>query len=360
MMKFLSCLLSAVLVFPGSHALALAAPAEVIDPLERPALQARDFDQSMLTAIARAGERLIVAGERGLVLLSDDDGRTWRQVPAPVSVTITALAFPTPNHGWAVGHGGVVLHTVDAGEHWDVQLDGRRGAELVLDSVRADIDPGDGDSSKVLVAAQRLVEEGADKPLLALAFANAQRGIVVGAYGLAFATHDGGRSWRSIGAAIPNPRGMHLYAAAHDGERWYVAGEQGFAARSDDREQSFHALETPYRGSFFAIDVRGEEVLLAGLRGNAVRSADGGESFAKVPVPVPASLLSTARLADGRLLAVGQGGQLMQAGNAGFVSLPLPPGPPLNALVEAQDGALIGASWRGPVRIESIQWERAQ
>jgi photosystem II stability/assembly factor-like uncharacterized protein len=62
-----------------------------------------------LTGIARAGKRLVAVGERGIVVLSDDDGATWRQASVPVSVTLAAVQFPTPTQGWVVGHYGVVL-----------------------------------------------------------------------------------------------------------------------------------------------------------------------------------------------------------------------------------------------------------
>ncbi|WP_445667044.1 hypothetical protein, partial [Klebsiella pneumoniae] len=43
-------------------------------------------DRGYLLSVARAGERLVAVGESGLVILSDDQGATWRQVQAPVNV----------------------------------------------------------------------------------------------------------------------------------------------------------------------------------------------------------------------------------------------------------------------------------
>ncbi|KPA98491.1 YCF48-related protein, partial [Pseudomonas asplenii] len=74
-------------------------------------------------------------------------------------------------------------------------------------------------------AAQRLLADGADKPLLALSFADARHGLVVGAYGLALSTADGGHSWQSSMDRLPNPRGLHLYALARQGADLYIAGE---------------------------------------------------------------------------------------------------------------------------------------
>ena len=67
--------------------------------------------------------RIVAVGERGLVILSDDRGASWRQVPSPVSVTLTMVRFADEQHGVAVGHGGTVLTTDDAGTTWRLPSD---------------------------------------------------------------------------------------------------------------------------------------------------------------------------------------------------------------------------------------------
>ena len=74
--------------------------------------------QSLLIDIARAGERLVAVGERGHVLYSDDSGQRWIQAPVPVSVMLTAVWFLDAQHGWAVGHDGMIIATDDGGASW--------------------------------------------------------------------------------------------------------------------------------------------------------------------------------------------------------------------------------------------------
>ena len=106
-----------------------AAPPEAID---RPALQTVKSAVAMMLSIAVAGDRIVVVGERGYVLLSDDNGKSWRQTPTPTSVTLTSVGFATPTEGWAVGHMGVILHTTDGGSSWSKQLDGIVAARSML------------------------------------------------------------------------------------------------------------------------------------------------------------------------------------------------------------------------------------
>lgn len=107
-----------------------ASAAELPDVLQRPAEISSRAPSSALLGIARAGSRLVAVGERGIVLLSDDNGASWRQSPAPVSVSLTAVQFVDARRGWAVGHCGVVLASTDGGATWSLRLDGVKAARL--------------------------------------------------------------------------------------------------------------------------------------------------------------------------------------------------------------------------------------
>ncbi|MFU0418243.1 WD40/YVTN/BNR-like repeat-containing protein, partial [Acinetobacter baumannii] len=73
----------------------------------------------MLLDATRAGKRVVAVGEHGIVLLSDDEGKTYRQArTVPVSATLSAVSFADEKHGWAVGQWGVILATSDGGETW--------------------------------------------------------------------------------------------------------------------------------------------------------------------------------------------------------------------------------------------------
>ncbi len=115
----------------------------------------------VLLGIARAGSRHVAVGERGIIVLSDDDGRSWRQAVVPVSVTLTAVTFPTAAQGWAVGHSGAILHSDDGGTHWTKQLDGFRAAQLALAAAAANMRKRPSKRARAdFAAAQQLVSDG--------------------------------------------------------------------------------------------------------------------------------------------------------------------------------------------------------
>jgi photosystem II stability/assembly factor-like uncharacterized protein len=334
--------LTAHLLFVG-----MAQAAGVPDPLDRPALALRVPGTGALLALEATGRekpRLVAAGERGIVVFSDNGGISWRQASVPVSVTITALAFPTPELGWAVGHGGVVLHSPDGGETWFKQLDGNEAARIANDAAQAS-----GDTLMQRRTAQ-LVADGADKPFMAVHFDDERHGFVVGAYGLIFGTDDGGRTWMPWLDRVDNPKGLHLNAIAVEGDTRYLAGEQGLLLRSDASGR-FQQLRSPYSGSFFTATAAEGTLIVAGLKGNAFRSNDRGASFTRLSGAPPISFVASRRLATNRLLLVNQGGQLLVADDGNALH-PLPSLHGTHALtaLPLADGTWIVAGPRGVTR----------
>lgn len=295
--------------------LALAAPmasaAPVVDALQRPALGVKAPQRAVLLALAQAGSRLVAVGERGIVALSDDQGASWRQAPCPVSVTLTMVRFVNERHGVAVGHGGTVLTSADGGASWTLRLDGRRIATLLQAAAQS------APLAHARQEAERWVADGPDKPVLDLVAWDERRLLVVGAYGLALYSSDGGASWTSWMDRLPNPKGLHWYVARRQGERLLLAGEQGLIARSDDGGQTFHSVATPYAGSWFTGELLDDgRLLLAGLRGNVWRSTPagqgGGITWTALRSPVPASITASAIAPYGSLMLASQAGVLLK------------------------------------------------
>jgi photosystem II stability/assembly factor-like uncharacterized protein len=245
--------------------------ARVLPALERPALTVARPAQCVMLAVVRAGNRLVAAGERGLVMLSDDSGQTWKQARVPVSVTLNALRFRNEREGWAVGNMGVVLHTADGGATWERLLDGRAAAQLALQSAQAAHDAAKPDPNDLehplnlaLDNARRLVDEGADKPLLDLALAADGALTTVGAYGLAFASQDGGRHWQARMGELPNPEGFTLNGLAVRQQEQFLFGEQGLLLHAAGPGQPFKAEALPSATSLFgAVQLREGPLLAA-------------------------------------------------------------------------------------------------
>jgi len=292
------------------------------DLLERPARQSQLASKSMMLTAARAGDRLVAAGERGIVIYSDDHGATWKQAAVPVSVTLTSLFFVSRDTGWLAGHDGVILVTTDAGASWHKQFDGRAANAAVLKDLQARVDSARSVADKADAASREAAsvaleawtaslddakagaEFGPSRPLLGLWFNNATEGLAVGAFGQVFHTADGGKSWTSRGGRIGNPDGYHYNAitALGDGSLM-IAGEAGKLRRSRDRGETWETLDTGYVGHLYGVlDLPNSTLLTFGFAGNALRSDDGGKTWKALPRQTAKTLVGGSVLADGSVL----------------------------------------------------------
>jgi photosystem II stability/assembly factor-like uncharacterized protein len=354
-----SGLAAAVLLAASLIPLQLSAQGKSVVPdvLEMPAMETRQAQSSLQLGISRAGQRLVSVGVRGIVLLSDDEGKSWRQAShVPVSVTLTDVEFVTPEHGWAIGHSGVLLFSGDGGETWERRMDGSQAARIVLEGARQQLLSGTEGAEKAVRNAEYLVDDGPDKPFLDIVFADENRGYMVGAYGLALETLDGGSSWQSMMERIPNSNGNHLYQILPNGEQLLIVGEQGAVFLSQDGGQSFEQYETPYAGTFFGAQwLDDDAILVFGLQGNIWRSIDSGGSWQQVSTEQPVTITTGLSRSDGSVLLADESGHLLRSDNNGasFAALPVSSGAGATGLLESSNGVVIVSSMRGVNRLET-------
>ncbi len=314
--------------------------------------------KALLLDIQFAGERMVAVGERGHILYSDDQGDSWQLAQVPVRATLTALYFVDADTGWATGHEGVLLKTTDAGLNWKQVLDGPQANQLVIGALETVQDDGtypDPDSLELMLDdAYSFAEEGASRPFLDIQFLDAQRGFALGAYGLFFATYDGGETWIARPLALDNPDLFHLNQLAVIGDQLYIAGEAGTLFVSDDEGDTWDLLDSPYEGTFFGIAPLGaDQVLAFGLRGNAYRLDASGE-WHPVDTGTDQSLFGALPLAEGGLLLLGNSGLALTLDTQGAViaQQQTPSKHALLAALQQPQGRLLLAGSRG---IESME-----
>lgn len=264
--------------------------------------------KSLLLDIATAGERLVVAGEHGNILYSDDNGSHWQQARVPTTQMLTGVHFVDGQNGWAVGHDGLILVSDDGGQKWRIQRDGlavqhqtdlefRETAHRKVDELERKLETADEDSQEDLeleLDDARMDLEDADltleepvftSPFMDVWFQDVNRGWAVGAFGALVATGDGGQHWASQRETVENPDEFHLNTITGDGKgRVFIAGEGGVMFRSMDSGQSWESLEPFYEGSWFGAvyDAKRDALLIFGLRGHLYRSTDFGTTWEPV------------------------------------------------------------------------------
>ena len=318
------------------------------DPLDVASTPSPLAAKSALFGLARSGPRIVAVGQRGHVVLSDDEGATWQQASVPVSSDLVAVSFPKTDTaargvGWAVGHDGVILHSEDGAKSWTRQLDGRSLGELLVAHYEKSGD------AKWIGEAKRFAAQGAENPFLDVFFLDAQTGYVVGAFGLALRTRDGGRHWEPLLHATDNPKALHLYGVARVGNDVFIVGEQGLALKLDRDSDRFVALTLPYAGTLFGVTGTERAVVAYGLRGNVVRSTDAGRTWASVATGVNVGLTAATLDDRGRIVLVSQAGHVLVGNDDGasFTAAKVERPLPAAAVVGAGAGVLAIAGPRG-------------
>jgi photosystem II stability/assembly factor-like uncharacterized protein len=306
----------------SSAGLAVSTPAQETpsDPAGR-SIMAPLAESSLLLDGSYVDGLAVAVGERGHVLISDDQGRSWRQAELPTDATLTGVYFHDRNLGWTVGHDATILRTRDGGESWE----------------RVYYDP----------------EE--ESPLFDVWFSDPDNGIAVGAYGLYLVTSDGGSSWERRTVLEYDDFHLHHLARSETG-RLYMAAEAGTIYRSDDNGQSWISLPSPYEGSFFGtLPLDGDTVLLFGLRGHLFRSEDAGETWEEIDTGTVAMLNRGIRSSDGTVIIAGHEGTLLLSNDEGrsFTRRGFPDREAHATVLQTDDGGLILIGEFGVARMEA-------
>lgn len=255
------------------------------DILNLPAATGPQVQDAVFLGAARAGNRILAVGERGIVLISEDGGRVWRQAQVPVQVTLTAVTFAGETTVFAVGHDAVILRSTDSGDTWHV--------------VHSDPE--------------------LDAPLLDVVFSSEQAGMAVGGRGNLLRTHDGGETWTGTVIYGADDFDGHLFALTRTSGALFVAAEAGAVQRSTDDGKTWQLLETDYTGSFFGLlALRSGRLLAYGMLGNARWSDDLGETWHPVQGDIEASLLTGTELPDGTVVLAGLDGAVAVSTDGGM------------------------------------------
>ncbi len=273
----------------GAVFFALAAP-EGAAPDSGP-LGATTMQRLLLVDAERFGTRIVAVGDRGYIVVSDDQGKSWKRARAPAAPLLTALDFLDDQAGLAVGHDSVILATRDRGDTWT----------------------------------QVFSAPAEQRPLLDVIFLTRQTAIAIGAYGAYYESADGGKSW--------NPRKVitddkHLNAILELGDgALVILGEAGTILLSADSGKTWAPGTSPYKGSFFGGLVANDGALVAfGLRGHIFRSTDKGKTWKPVENKFTTPLMGGDKLPDGALVIAGGSGTALVSRDNGLTFQPLATG----------------------------------
>lgn len=267
-----------------------------------------------LTAV---NDRLVAVGERGTIVVSENNGKTWQVTHRDddVPVTLTNITALTDSLLLAVGHDSVILRSEDGGLNWElIMRDGETG-EPLMGAWSAD--------GKHIFAygsfGKFLISDDAGKtftpqelPLFGehLSAMDGDTGdvrIMVGEMGLVLRSLDGGTTWDKLD---PFYQGS-LFGVAHmNGTRWVAYGMRGHVFFTDDNGEQWKQVnsgsELPLYGH--ALSDNGKQMVIVGTAGILISLNDQGQLIKANNVSGLGTLTSAVILPSGNIIVAGQRG----------------------------------------------------
>jgi photosystem II stability/assembly factor-like uncharacterized protein len=236
-------------------------------------------------AFTQDGKRGWVVGDNAVIFRTDDQGVTWtsQEAPAGTNAALLKVALADDQRACAVGEHGVLLCTTDGGANWKLQKFQDIGFFDVAFSDANDVwAVGEfatlihsGDTGKTWKA-QSGGEIGKGDPLFSIAF-EGQKGLAVGLIGSSLQTNDGGKTWQAHELPIEH-RSLYTVATvpAQAGE-FYAAGESGLAALVTDGEVT--QVTSGVADSIAATAFSPRFAMAVGLSGTLLLSNDRGRHW---------------------------------------------------------------------------------
>ena len=237
-----------------------------------PRVAAGSADASLNAITAPTADRIWAVGDRGLIMASQDGGRTWIQQSSGTSLNLYGVAFLSELIGFAVGgtiqplsHSsiGIVLTTEDAGAHWQTIASGTipRMTGITLED-------------------QGILRTWGDySPLLAAGV---------------FESFDRGRSWQGLHSPLVHVNAMARYASTQPatlqrsgGQRLAVDRAGRLSRVPSQSSESLQQLSSPAVPITWLLHT-GSQWIAVGHQGTLASSRDG-QAWRDQPLPLSAA-----------------------------------------------------------------------
>lgn len=235
------------------------------------------------------------AGDDGVILRTEDDGKTWSPLSAGIKGSISDIYFRNKESGYFLAANSLYV-TEDGGKSWReirpqfTRIASERNTTIDLYSVR---------------------------------FVNKKRGWVVGSLsrrdqvvdGLVLFTNDGGATWLRQSVPVKSEL-IHLDFTSD--ERGWIVGAAGTILFTRDAGVTWTKQTSNITGALYHVDFRNERLgWTVGEKGTILRTSDGGESWFATKVPVRSSLLSVKFSNEEDGWIVGRSGVILQTEDGG-------------------------------------------
>ncbi len=227
-------------------------------------------------------------GHEGTILHTVDGGATWApQVSGVPTVLLDSVSFPDQLHGLAVGTDGTVISTSDGGAHWTVRSS---GTTFNLNSVvLADDDLhgwAAGQAGTVISTSDggahwALQDSGTAEWITAVAFPDTSHGWAVGNWAEFMTTSDGGANWTQQTSGLDDITHAVFFGVAFaDEDDGWAVGYHGKILATTDGGATWTTQNSGTTSPLFAVACTdAEHAWAVGAAGRITATVDGGQTW---------------------------------------------------------------------------------
>ena len=265
----------------------LTTPVERNAPLRLPALPS-----SLTSVTVVAADKAWAVGLGGSIMSTSDAGKTWKPHRPVVAANLRSVSFqPDGQRGWIVGDGGTILSTDNAGVDWKAQSL-NPGSEGLIDLVSVEVNPRTGQVWAVSGSGALISGEG-KREVASWTRSNIQHADVSAVYfsadgmngwvtarGAIFFTQNQGLLWSESSIGLPPATSANqapqFKALWFVGRYGWAVGENGTIVSSSNYGRSWstpHVTRT--QATLNTITGSAEGLWAAGDQGTLLFSADG-------------------------------------------------------------------------------------
>ena len=257
-------------------------------PIEQNAFKRVTVIDTSLEAVFALDQRVWAVGSRGLIVHSEDGGKSWNRQTSGYEGRLRGITFHADGQqGWAAGDGGTILKTVDGGKSWGRQTSGTQ-AWLRSITFQADGQQGwaTGQGGTILKTVNggkswQPQTSGTERVLLIITFqADGQQGWAAGDGGTILKTVDGGKSWdRQTSGTQVWLTSITFHA---DGQQGWTVGSDGTILKTVDGGKSWQPQTSGANNAVLTsitFHADGQQGWVAGDVGTILKTVDGGKTW---------------------------------------------------------------------------------
>lgn len=256
-----------------------------------------------------------VCGFNGLILKTEDGGKTWQKSTFDSGINFFCVLFLTPDKGFITGDNGTVIYTEDGGKNWNLLKTFSKESVFDIcfldDKMTGFMAGSHGTILKTINGGKNWypVYTPSKELLYSLAFRDSRNGFAVGWNGTILRTTNAGSTWKLMDKITANYLRDITFIDVFNG---FISGGSGIVLRTTDGGENWNEVPSNTLSGLYSIHfVDNKDGLILGSKGEILVTNDSGANWKLTNSGNYAALTDAAVTDRDRIFVVGFNGTML-------------------------------------------------